>query len=242
MAKFTSDGQVHPGNIRTDTATQEYTLGTKAVTTDGRAFRYMLCGSTALVAGKLYDGPISVANHTNLVVVLGTADTTAITVTLGGTAVTKDQYSGGVAVVNDVTGQGFTYSIKSHPAQSNTTGDVIMTLDPDEPIVTALDTSSQVSLVHNLYNGLVIHATTEIGIAVGIANTQVTADQYGWIQTRGPIASLCNATTAIGLAVSASDTTNAGGTEVGDGILCPVGYQIAAGVASEYNPVFLTID
>jgi len=38
-----------------------------------------------------------------------------------------------------------------------------------------------------------------------------------------------------------SDTT-AGAYELGDGILSPIGYALAAGVATEFNPVFLTID
>lgn len=241
-AKFTTDAVVMPGNIRLDSSTQEFNLSAKAVTPDGRAFRYIKCGGTALVAGKLYDGPKTIANHTNLAVVLGTSGATAITVTLGGTAVTANDYVGGVIVINDVTGEGFTYSIKSHPAQSGTTSDVIITLDNDEPVVTALDTSSQASLVLNQYNAVIIHATTEIGIPIGIANTQVTEDQFGWIQTRGPVSAFCNATTGIGLSVAASDTSNAGGVEVGDGVLPVIGYAIAAGVAGEFNPIFLTID
>ena len=242
MAKFTSDGEIHPNGLREDSTTQEYNLGAKATTNDGRAFRYCKVGSGAnLVAGMLYSAPSSVANHTNIAVVSGAAGSNEIVVTLGGTAATINQYAGGTIIINNETGQGFTYSIKSHPAQTSTTGNVTITTDDEETIVTAVDTTSKASLVPNQYNGIVIHATTEIAAPVGIANTQVTLSQYGWIQTRGPVASLCGATTAIGLPVSASDTTE-GATEVGDGILAPIGYQIVAGVTGEYNPVFLTID
>ena len=242
MAKFTSDGLVHPRDIRCNSSTQEYNLGAKAVTPDGRAFRYCLVGGTSLVAGKLYDGPATVTNHTNMAVVSGAAGSNEIVVTLGGTAATLNQYAGGVIVINDKTGQGFTYSVKSHPAQTTTTGNLTVTLDEEEKVVTALDTTSQATLIANQYNGIIIHADTETGVPVGVAVTQVTNAKYGWIQTRGPVSCLCNATTGIGLAASASDTTGTGGYEIWDGILSPIGYAVTAGVATEYNVIFLTID
>lgn len=242
MAQFTTDQVVNPRDIRSDSDVQETNLGAKVVTPDGRAFRYVKAGATALVPGKLYDGPIAVANHTNIAVASAAAiDDLTVTVTLGATEATANQYAGGVLVVNDVTGEGHTYTIKSHPA-ADSGASLVVTLDDDEPILVALTTSSQVSLVANQYNGVIIHATTEAGIPVGVGVNPVTASQFGWIQTRGPVSVLCNATTTLGDSVAASDTTNAGGVEVADGILPPVGYAITAGVATEYNPVFLTID
>lgn len=242
MAQFTADAQAAPSGIRTNSSTQEAVLGTKVVTADGRAYRYVKAGGTTLVVGKLYDGPIAVANHTNIAVQAAAAiGATSVSVTLGATAATANQYAGGVLVVNDVTGEGQTFSIKSNPA-ADASATLAVALTDDEPVVTALTTSSEVSLVLNQYNGVIIHATTEAGIPVGVAVTAITNAQFGWIQTRGPVSVLCNATTDLGASVAASDTTNAGGVEVGDGILPPVGYALAAGVSSEYNPVFLTID
>lgn len=241
MSKFTSDPVVLPGSIRTNSSVQEFNLGAKAVTSDGRVFRYCKAGATALVAGKVYDGPATVANHTNIAVAAAAAaGATSVTVTLGATAATANQYAGGVLVVNDEAGQGFTYTIKSHPA-ADASASLVLTLEEDETIVTALTTSSQVTLIPNQYNGIVIHAATEAGIPVGVAVTQVTAAYYGWIQTRGPVSVLINDTVAIGSSVAASDTTNDGGAEIGDGVLPVIGYALAAGVGTEYNPIFLTI-
>ncbi|MDH4127318.1 MAG: hypothetical protein OEV44_01095 [Spirochaetota bacterium] len=117
---------------------------------------------------------------------------------------------------------------------------MVLTLEDDEPIVTALTTSSQATLVANVYNGVIIHASTETGIPVGVAVTNITAAQYGWIQTRGPVSCLCGATTAIGQSVAASDTT-AGAYEIGDGILPVIGYAVTAGVATEYNVIYLNM-
>lgn len=242
MAQFTADAQAAPSGIRSNSSTQEAALGTKVVTSSGRAFRYVKVGGTTLVVGTLLDAPATIGNHTNIAVqAAAAAGATSVSVTLGATAVVVDQYADGVLVINDVTGEGQTFTIASHLANAGS-GTLVVNLTPDEPVVTALTTSSEASLVSNQYNGVVIHASTEAAAPIGVAVTAITNAQFGWIQTRGPVSCLCNATLGIGLSAAASDTTGAGGVEVGDGILSPVGYAIAAGVATEYNPIFLTID
>jgi hypothetical protein len=242
MAKFTQDASSFPANIRSNSSVQECALGTKVVTPDGRAFRYVKAGGTALVAGKLYDGPAEIANHQNLSVAsAAAAGASSITVTLGATAATADQYAGGVIVINDVDGQGFTYSIKSHPA-ADASASLTLTLDDEETVVTALTTSSQATLVPNQYKNIIIHASTETGVPVGVAVTQITASYYGWIQTRGPVAVLQDVSAAdIGMSVAASATTD-GAVTANDGTLKEVGTMLATGVSTEYNPVFLSID
>lgn len=224
-----------------ESTVQEADLGMKMSVNDGRVFRYVKAGATALVAGKLQSAPASVANHTNIAVAAAAAaGASAITVTLGATLASANQYAGGIIVINDANGQGFSYSIKSHPA-ADASASLVLTLDDNESIQTALTTSSEASLVHNQYNGVVVHATTEIAAPVGVPLIDLTASSYGWIQTRGAVSCLIGATTGIGLSVAASDTRE-GAVEVGDGVLGPVGYAIAAGVDTEYNPIFLTID
>lgn len=241
MPKFTTAPASFSGNIRSNSDVQLHDLGAKVVANDGREWRYCKAGGSALVAGKVYDAPAIVANHTNISVASAAAvGATQVTVTLGATAATANQYAGGVMVVNDVDGEGNTYTIKSHPAASGGAS-LVLTLEDEEPILVALTTNSQVTLVANQYNGVVIHATTEASVPVGVATYPITASYFGWIQTRGVVSCLCNATTTLGDSVAASDTTNAGGYEVGDGILPVIGYAVAAGVATEYNPIFLEL-
>jgi len=242
MAKFTADAATFPVDIRSNSAVQECALGTKAVTQDGRTFRYVKAGGTALVVGKLYDGPANVGNHTNIAVAsAAAAGATSVTVTLGATAATANQYAGGTLIVNDAAGEGQTFSIKSHPA-ADASASLVLTLEDDEPIVTALTTSSEVSLIPNQYNGVIIHAATETGIPAGVAVTAVTATYFGWIQTRGPVSLLSDASISeLGSAVAASATT-AGSATVGTGALAPIGFQLTTGVSTEYNVVFLQLD
>ena len=241
MAKFTTDSGVAPRGIRSNSAVQEMSLGTKVVTPDGRAFRYVQAGAAALVPGKLQDGPANNTDNANIAVVLGTAGATAITVTLGSTAATINEFAEGVIVINDEDGQGYTYSIKSHPA-ADAAADLVLTLDSDEPIVTALTTSSQATLVPNQYKDVIIHAASETGVPVGVAVTAITAEYFGFIQTRGTVACLHDATPAeIGEGCDASTTTD-GCVAESVAPLLQVGVACVQGVSTEYNPIFLTID
>lgn len=242
MSKSTGPVQAISSDIFQESSTQEHDLGAKIETTDGRILRYVKVGATALVAGKLYDGPAIVANHTNIAVAsAASAGATELTVTLGATAATANQYANGYLVVNDADGEGYTYQIKSNPA-ADASGSLTVTLYDEDGLQEALTTSSEVTLVPNQYNGVIIHAATETGMPVGVAVTDATAGYYTWIQTRGPVSLLSDASPAsIGSSVAASATTDGAGT-IGNGILAVVGYAITAGISTEYRPVFLTID
>lgn len=240
--KLTHDLIATPAGIFRESATQETNLGAKIVTADGSVYRYVKAGATALVTGKLYDGPANVGNHTNIAVAAAAAaGATSITVTLGATAATANQYAGGYVVVNDEAGEGYAYRIKSHPA-ADASASLVLTLEQGEAIQVALTTSSQVTLVPNQYNGVIIHASTETGIPVGVAVYPITATYYGWVKTRGVASTLSDASPAgVGEAVCASATTAGAVTKLAVA-LCPIGYALAQHVSAEYNPTFLTID
>jgi hypothetical protein len=228
------------GDVWENSSTQQHKLGTKAETSDGRIFRYVKVGAAALVPGKVYDCPATVANHTNIAVASAAAiGATTVTVTLGATAATANQYAEGYLVISDATGEGYTYQIKSHPAADASAS---LTLTLSDSIRVALTTSSEVTLIANPYNGVIIHATTKTGIPVGVAVQAVTAAYYGWVQSRGVTSCLSDASvTTLGDSVAASATT-AGSNTVGTGVLSPIGNAITAGVSTEYRPIHLTID
>lgn len=241
MAKMTSQPQSFPQGLFSEDTVKNASFGAKASTADGRTYRYCKAGASALVAGKVFDGPASVANHKNVTCAVAAVGASSITVTLGATAATANQYADGVIVINDVTGQGFTYGIKSHPA-ADSAATLKLTLHADETVLEALDATSQASLVANRYNGVIIHAATETGVPVGVAIKDITAASYGWIQTGGPVACLSDATVGtIGSSVAASASTD-GACTIGDGILAPIGYADQLMVSTEYNPITLTID
>jgi len=240
--KLTHNLTASPSGIFKASATQETDLGAKIVLSDGSTFRYVKAGATALVAGKLYDGPAMIANHTNIAVAAAAAaGASTITVTLGATAATANQYAGGYVVVNDEDGQGYTYRIKSHPA-ADASASLVITLEDDNKVIEALTTSSEVTLIPNQYNAVIIHAATETGIPVGVAVYDITANYYGWVKSRGVVSTLADASpAAIGQQVDASTTTD-GAVTLGTVATPGIGYALAQHVSTEYNPTFLTID
>ena len=207
------------GGVTSTDASLAALVGVKFSSADGRSFALVQNGGTALTAGKLIQGPVSIgANHTGLTCATAAIGATQITVTLGGTVVTANQYAGGFAVVSAGTGIGQTLRIASHPAQSSTTGTVVLTLEDPLSVATAV-ADSKVSLTLNPYgssngadvrtSGVVISPTTATGPTIGVTvypipASTTTVPSYGFIQTHGLVACLNDAGTAIGLDIMPS--------------------------------------
>jgi len=239
MAKITSNLQVSPQDIFEVSTVQETDLGAKVVSSDGRSFRYVKAGAVALVAGKLQQAPAIVANHQNVAVAaVASAGTKEVTVTLGATAATVNQYAGGLLVINDVDGQGFSYTIKSHPAAGSSASLVVKI---DEEIQVALTTSSQASLIANLYNGVIVNPTTATNVPVGVAIANIAAGSFGWIQTQGAVSCLNDSGTAVGLGLAPSGSV-AGALATVAATTNQVASALQAGVDTEYNVVNLCIN
>lgn len=194
-------------------------VGQKFQSADGRTFVLVQNGAVALVSGVLVQSPASIgANHTGLTTATAAIGATQITVTLGGTAVTANQYAGGYAIISAGTGKGQTLKILSHPAQATTSGTVVLTLEDPLSVATAVS-DSKTSLTLPIYgsangvavttSGVIINPTTATGSVVGatiypIAASTATVPTYGWIQTNGFVGVLNDAGTAIGLDVMPS--------------------------------------
>lgn len=208
------------GGVTSNDASVNNLLGSKFRSDDGRVFALVQNGGTALVSGVLVQSPASIgANHTGLTLSTAAIGATQITATLGGTAVTANQYQGGFLVISAGTGIGQTLKIASHPAQSSTSGTVVLTLE-DPLSVATLTSDSKGSLTLPQYgsaNGatvstsgvVVVPAGTLTGRIIGATITPIPASSstvptYGWIQTEGAVGVLNQGTTAVGLDVMPS--------------------------------------
>jgi len=197
-------------------------VGSKYDTSDGRTFALIQNAGVALVSGVLVQGPVAIgANHTGLTLSTAAIGATQVTATLGGTAVTANQYQGGFLVISAGTGIGQTLRIASHPAQTSTSGTVVLTLE-DPLKVATLTSDSKGSLVLPQYgsangvdvrtSGCVVSPVTATGPTIGVTVSPIAAStsaipSYGFIQTNGPVAVLNDANTAIGLDVMPSSGT-----------------------------------
>lgn len=226
-----------PLPLMASSAIQECDLGAQAA--DGaRKFRYVKAGGTAIVPGKLQQSPAAVDNHKNLACAAAAIGATQVTVTLGATAATANQYAEGYLIINDATGEGYTYKIKSHPAAALSTA-LVVTLE--DPIVLALDTNSEASLVANPYNGVIVNPTTGSAAPIGMGIYPIPAGEYGWVQTFGVVSGLADGALAAGAQLSASNAV-AGAVESEVAGQANIGRAIVAGVDTEYRAIFIDLD
>lgn len=233
-------------------------VGQKFDTSDGRELTLISNGAVALTSGVLVQGSPIVANHQNLAVAVTTIPATAgtfqVSVTLGATKVTQNQYQGGFAIVNAGTGIGQTLRIASNPGAAASGAGVVITLE--DPIQVTLDATSKVSLHANPYQDCVINPTTSTNRVVGVtlgpvaAATAVTSStagvitsagiqQYALVVSKGITSVLSDATVAAaGLGIAPS-TTTAGAVTVQAATLANIGSAILLGVSAESRAVYI---
>lgn len=240
MTMTTGFAQVVEQDVHTTSTVARAKLGDKVHTADGRVYRYTKNAGTALGAGQMTVAATIVANHTNIAVAVA-ADIRdmKVSVTLGATAAVANAYSEGYMVVNDANGEGIAYKIASHGAGASA-GTLVIELE--DALVVALTTSSEVSLVKNVNDSVVISAVDQADLATGVPNVAVAADEYFWAQTGGICATLADEAVAAGVSLTIG-TGAAGAVEAAD----LVGEQVigvahSALVDTEYRAVRLTMD
>ena len=200
------------GEAKRESSVQQHPLGTRGIDPNGNIYRYVSAGE-ALGAGVVVMQAAGVANHDmDLVTAAAAAEATSVTVTLGGTAATLDQYKQGYLVVNDGPGEGHIYAIAGHPA-ADSSATLAVRLEDGDDIKVALTSSSLCGLMANPYSSVEVYDAADIdGIPCGVATTAVTSGYYAWGQTWGFAAVLVDVASTLGLPVRVSDGTN-GATE-----------------------------
>lgn len=219
-------------------------LGSRWDLEDGREVKLVLAGASNLASGKVMTAVAPVANHQNLTVTAVQAYSAngnvpaTVTVTLGGTAATLNQYQLGYAVVTSGTGLGQTLQIASNPAQATTTGALVVTL-ADAPN-TALDTSSKISLLPNPCANVIVSVAAALQQPVGITLYPITAASYGYVVSKGITSCLNDGGLTTGGAVSVSNGV-AGAVE--NGVIAQgfVGFAVVAGTDTQYQPIFVNL-
>lgn len=240
---FTGPLQIELQDVRKISSSINHSLGQTAYTRDGRQFRYGLAGAVALTAGQVMQIPAVIANHQALVTVAASVDATKITVTLGGTAATADQYKDGYAVIRDTsaTGAGQAFPINGNSAQTSTTGNVDVYIS--EGVAEALTTASVTNLELSPYGGVLVSTTADTTErVVGVPQIDTTAAYYVWLQTVGVASVLGNGTITKGAGVIKSATTaGALDIEATTTITQRVGMALQTGTSAKYNTTYLNI-
>lgn len=236
--KFSANPSAAPAGPFVASTVQEIALGSKFVDQAGNAYRYCKVGGTATVAGKLYQAPAEVTNHQDVVPAAAAIGATSVTVTLGATAATANQYAEGWLLVSVTPGEGYKYRIASHPAAD---ASATLTLTLGDPLQVALTTASNCDLVANPYNGVIVNPTTASSAPVGVAVDVVAASSFGWLQTGGVACVLADGAITVGTNLAASNGT-AGAVEPHTGVQALVGVALTGIATTEYGAVKLTMD
>lgn len=213
-------------------------LGELIYTDDGRGFRYCLVGASALVPGKLYQAPAEVTNHQDLTPVAAAIGATSVTVALGATAATADQYAGGFMVVTVTPGQGYTYRISSNPAAALSTS---MALTLSDPLQVALTTSSRIDLFPSPFSGVIVNPASASSAPVGVAVYAASAASYAWLQVSGPVAILADGANAVGASVVASNAVAGAVEDAAGSAQAIIGTCLTGAADTEYGLVQLSL-
>lgn len=256
MSRITQRGATGPlalvanGAFQTSTDASLATLvGTRWDLSDGREVMLVKASSaTTVAAGKLYQDAAIVANHQNLAVTAYRAYSAngnvpaRVTVTLGATAATANQYAGGYVVVNDNNGEGQTLRIASHPA-ADSAASLALTLE--DAATVAITTASEVCLLPPHGKDIIINPTTPTGAVAGVGLYTIAASSYGFLVTKGLVSGLAQGAITVGTPISPSasvagalaQTPYAGNVVTG----AVVGYANQAGVDTEYRCVYINV-
>ena len=224
-------------------ATKLHTLGAIRETEDGRRFRYGKAGAT-MVAGGATQAAAATANHIAQEQTSGAANaagSTNVTVYVGATAVTANQYDDGYLVVYRAGSgtAGLYYPIASHTTTA--TGSTTITVTLKEPLKLATYTDDYFSLFCNPWSAVAIGTDVAV-FPTGMAMCAASSGQYLWFQTGGFCVQKGGDTAAVGMMMTTGEDdyttkTMAGYTSPQIGAI----YSTAA-VKGFFTPIFLTLD
>lgn len=249
MSSITGLTILTPADLYSSTAApgDNFRLGQWGFDADaGKIFRYALAGASNLVAGNLLQEQVEDTQFENMAV--GTAGVVGdqfIQVTNGTTTVVPATYAGGqisvytagtVAIGDEYTIIGISGTL--------TTGGALKVYT-DRPLRYAFTTSAKVVMKPAVTAGVIqFPATTPTGIAVGVAQYAITAAQYGWVQTAGPVSVLSDGSSfAVGSEVGTpSGTAGAVTVYAAASTKQSVGISRMAAASAHAIPVLLEID
>lgn len=226
-----------PQGIYSDASTIQTELGNLAHTNDGRAFRYVKAGATALVPGKLQQASAEdTTNFQNLTITASAAGATSV-VTTTTVTLTANQLAGGLlTVVSGTTGAGQVARISGNTAATG----AVTTVYLDDALVSATTGTVKIDMAPNPFNSVVVNPTTATSAPVGVALYAVTAAYFGWVQVRGASSVLADGTVVVGTELVASNGT-AGAVEAATGVQAYVGTALTGIATTDFGLVMLKL-
>lgn len=213
MASISGVSTISANSLYTSTATPGDGLTVGQLFIDGKTgkqFRYALAGGSSLVVGNLLQEAAEDTTYENMAI--GTAAVSTdryFQVTNGTATITAAQFKGGsISVYTAGTiAVGHEYTITDVTGTLTTGG--ALNVYVDRPIGYAVTTSAKVNMKRPITSGVIqAPATTQTGVAAGVAIYPITNAEYGFVQTWGPASVLSDGSTfAVGSGVGTPSGT-----------------------------------
>ena len=225
------------------TSAKKQIYGATMALPDGRVFRYVENGGTAIGEGLVVASEAPAGNHDEDLVVAtsGSVGGTTIGITLGATAAAKNLYAEGYLFLNeDDTTPHEMYKIKGHPAIAST-GSGTFTIDEPDGFQTAITAGTdKAGLIKSPYKDIVVAPAAVAGRFVGVTCADLEADYFGWVQVAGIASVKIDGTPAVGTLVGAS-SNHTGQLEALGADTTPALGRLhgKAGVDNEFHTVYL---
>ena len=173
-------------------------IAQQLILADGRKFRFSRAGAVATVIGSVYAGPTPISTDASMACAAGAVGDRIITYTHGAATTVINFFAEGYANISLDPGAGQVYKIASHAAIGSGTAGSIVNLAPGQALRVALTTTSDLTLVNNIYDGVIIQPATPLGALAGIAISIIAVGSFGWLQTQGMASVLSAASTVSG--------------------------------------------
>ena len=227
------------------TSAQRQVLGAEMAFADGRKYRYVENGGTALQEGNVVSSEAPAGHHDeDLPVATTAAGASSVTVTLEGTAAAKNLYAEGYLFFNTPTmstaGTRVFYKIKSHP-QADASATLALPLDePDGTVIAVTNGTEKAGLIKSPYKDIVVAPDAIVGRYVGVTACQIAANYFGWVQVAGLAVVTLDGNVAMGTVVGSSGTHAGSMVAVGADVTAALGrVHGKVGVNDEYHTVML---
>lgn len=212
---------------QTITAKGEFKLGQRAMTPDGREWTFVKNGST--IANGNIVVPAAVASA-DLFSSSSDSQGRKVYATKAALGATIGAYEDAIGVVDDGTGVGQTFKIRTNDATT-------LTLYPETAFATALSVADSDLTYIGMSNVVIAAITSKIQMTQGAFQCAAASGDYGWILTNGDGRAIAGEVLVVGASfVSGDDTTGQvvkGTTAKGAFDEQTLGYCIVANAAAD---------
>ncbi len=213
---------------QTITQRGEFKLGQRASTPDGREWRFVT--ATTLANGSIAV-PAAVASS-DLYSSSTDSQSRIVYATRAANSLTVGAFEDAIGVVDDGTGVGQTFKIRTNSATT-------FTLYPETALTTALAVADSDLTYIGMANVVKAAVTDKVQMTQGGAQVAFTSGDYGWLLQRGDGRVLAGEVLVVGKSfVSGDDTTGQvlkGTTAKGEFDEQTLGYAIVANAAADQN-------